>query len=202
MLGVLGAMAGTDRPHADAFEIVRPGLDVEREQVRWAADDPDGLRTDFDADDLYTDVRSCLAALRDGGRRVVIAGNQPPQARAALEAMGLDVDEILISDELGVEKPDPAFFSAVVVACGVEPARIAYVGDRLDNDVIPAGRAGMRTVLLRRGPVGVPPRRATRGGASRHRHRLARRPAAAPRRAVLRRALVGSTVRRAHSSAG
>ena len=68
--------------------------------------------------------------------------------------MGLDVDEILISDELGVEKPDPAFFSAVVVACGVEPARIAYVGDRLDNDVIPAGRAGMRTVLLRRGPWG------------------------------------------------
>ena len=154
MLGVLGAMAGTDRPHADAFEIVRPGIDIEREQVRWAADDPDGLRTDFDADDLYTDVRPCLTALRDGGRRVVIAGNQPLQARAALEAMGLDVDEILISDELGVQKPDSAFFAAVVGACGVEPARIAYVGDRLDNDVLPAGRAGMRTVLLRRGPWG------------------------------------------------
>ncbi len=154
MLGVLGAMAGADRPHADAFEIVRPGLDVDAEQTRWAADDPDGLRTDFDGDDLYADVRPCLAALRGAGRRVVIAGNQPPQARAALEAMALDVDEILISDELGVQKPEPGFFAAVIAACGVEPARIAYVGDRLDNDVIPAGRAGMRTVLLRRGPWG------------------------------------------------
>jgi FMN phosphatase YigB (HAD superfamily) len=33
-------------------------------------------------------------------------------------------------------------------------AEIAYVGDRLDNDVMPARRAGMRTVLLRRGPWG------------------------------------------------
>ena len=84
----------------------------------------------------------------------MIAGNQPPEARAALEAMQLDVDAILISDELGAQKPSAAFFAAVAEAAGVEPSEIAYVGDRLDNDVLPARRAGMRTVLLRRGPWG------------------------------------------------
>ena len=34
------------------------------------------------------------------------------------------------------------------------PEEIAYVGDRLDNDVLPAADAGMRPILLRRGPWG------------------------------------------------
>ncbi|MGI9052066.1 MAG: HAD family hydrolase [Ilumatobacteraceae bacterium] len=154
MLGVLGAMAALDRPHADAFSIVRPGIDVDAELARWHVDDPGGLRAGFDGDDLYDDVRAALSAVRRSGRQVIFAGNQPPEARAALQAMGLDVDSILISDELGVEKPDPAFFAAVAAVAGLPPARIAYVGDRLDNDVLPARRAGMRTVLLRRGPWG------------------------------------------------
>jgi HAD superfamily hydrolase (TIGR01549 family) len=154
MLGVLGAMAALDRPHRDAFEIVSPGLDVDGEMARWRDDDPAGKRVNFDADDLYPDVRPCFAGLHRAGMRVIIAGNQPPQARAALEAMDLGADEILISDELGLEKPSPEFFGAVAAAAAVAPAAIAYVGDRLDNDVLPARDAGMRTVLLRRGPWG------------------------------------------------
>ena len=42
----------------------------------------------------------------------------------------------------------------MVDVAGVAPDAIAYVGDRLDNDVLPARRAGMRTVLLERGPWG------------------------------------------------
>jgi FMN phosphatase YigB (HAD superfamily) len=34
------------------------------------------------------------------------------------------------------------------------PERIAYVGDRLDNDVLPARAAGMVAVHVRRGPWG------------------------------------------------
>lgn len=36
----------------------------------------------------------------------------------------------------------------------VEPAGVAYVGDRVDNDVLPAKAAGMFAVLVRRGPWG------------------------------------------------
>lgn len=153
-LGVLGGCAALDRPHRHAFDLVRPGLDVDAEIARWAQDDPDGLRENFDADDLYDDVRSGLAALRDAGYAVVVAGNQPPQARAALEAMDLPVDSIRTSDEWGVEKPDPRFFAAVADLTGLPPSDIAYVGDRLDNDVLPAADAGMQPILIRRGPWG------------------------------------------------
>ena len=153
-LGLIGACAATDRPLQDAFQIARPGIDLAAEIARWAVDDPDDLRENFDADDLYDDVRPGLAALRDAGFAVVVAGNQPPQARAALEAMNLPVDSIRTSDEWGVQKPDPRFFAAVTDLTGVPPSGIAYVGDRLDNDVLPAADAGMRPVLIRRGPWG------------------------------------------------
>jgi len=38
---------------------------------------------------------------------------------------------------------------------GAAPEQIAYVGDRVDNDVLPARRAGMLAVHLPRGPWGV-----------------------------------------------
>lgn len=157
-LGVLGGCAALDLSHRHAFEMVRPDLDVPAEIERWAADDPTGLRENFDADDLDPDVREALAALRAAGLAVVIAGNQPPQARAALEAMDLPVDAIRTSDEWAVQKPDPRFFTRVTELVteltGVPATEIAYVGDRLDNDVLPAADAGMMPILIRRGPWG------------------------------------------------
>ncbi len=154
LLGLIGAMAATDRPLADAFQLIRPGLLLEDEISAWELEDPDGLRVNFDADDLYPDVRDGLSALRSAGYRLIIAGNQPVQARDALAAMDLPVESIHTSDGWGVAKPDPAFFDKVTAVAGCPPADILYVGDRLDNDVLPAGRAGMRTALLRRGPWG------------------------------------------------
>jgi HAD superfamily hydrolase (TIGR01549 family) len=153
-LGVLGGCAALDLSYRDAFEMLRPGLDLEAEIARWVRDDPDGLRNGFDADDLYPDVRPALTQLRTAGFDVVIAGNQPPEARAALEAMDLPASAIRTSDEWGVQKPDPGFFARVAELSGVAPDEIAYVGDRLDNDVLPAADAGMRPILLRRGPWG------------------------------------------------
>jgi HAD superfamily hydrolase (TIGR01549 family) len=154
LLGALGAMAAAGRPHQDAFELFRPGIDLDVEIARWAIDEPSSLRVNFDADDLYPDVRDCFARLHAAGIGVVIAGNQPRQARDALVAMDLGVDRILISDEIGHHKPQPEFFLAVAETAGVAPAHVAYVGDRVDNDVLPARRAGMSPILIRRGPWG------------------------------------------------
>ena len=87
--------------------------------------------------------------------------------------MDLGADAILISANLGAEKPAPEFFAAVAAAAGCAPGEIVYVGDRLDNDVLPARRAGLRTVLLRRGPWGYLHAERARRRARRHRHRLA-----------------------------
>ncbi|MEV8636342.1 HAD family hydrolase [Streptosporangium sp. NPDC051023] len=154
MLGVLGGMAALGRSFEEAFQVLRPGFEVEAEQEAWRREDPEGLRVNFDADDLYPDVRPGLAALRGLGYELIIAGNQPPQAYDALAAMDLPVDSIHTSDGWGVAKPEPGFFAKVVAVSGREPGEILYVGDRLDNDVLPARAAGMRAALIRRGPWG------------------------------------------------
>ncbi|MDR0482337.1 MAG: HAD family hydrolase [Cellulomonadaceae bacterium] len=152
--GVLGGCIAEGKTLEETFEILVPGISIPDEEARWAVDEPESLRSGFDADDLYPDVRPALEALQAAGFRVVIAGNQPAEALASLQAMDLPCDVIANSSEIGVEKPDPAFFSAVAELAGVERYRISYIGDRLDNDVFPAMRAGMRPFLIRRGPFG------------------------------------------------
>jgi FMN phosphatase YigB (HAD superfamily) len=65
------------------------------------------------------------------------------------------VDFVGSSGRWGVEKPSPDFFQRVVAEAGRPAGEIAYVGDRVDNDVLPAKRAGMFAVHVRRGPWGV-----------------------------------------------
>jgi HAD superfamily hydrolase (TIGR01549 family) len=153
-IGVLGGVAAQGRSHREVFEFFRPGFDLQLELERWRADDPDGLRSGFDGDDLYADVRPTFSRLGEMGKRVVIAGNQPSAARESLEALELGADAILVSAEVGVEKPSPGFFEKVSEAVGVKAGDILYVGDRVDNDVLPAKASGMQTALIRRGPWG------------------------------------------------
>jgi HAD superfamily hydrolase (TIGR01549 family) len=125
-----------------------------REALRWLRADRD-LDGGFDAADLYPDALPALRALRERGLTVGLAGNQPQAAEAALAALGLPVDVVVSSASLGVAKPDPAFFARLVDLVGLPAAEIAYVGDRVDNDVVPAADAGLVAIHLRRGPWGV-----------------------------------------------
>ncbi|WP_135451753.1 HAD family hydrolase [Mycobacterium sp. DL99] len=71
-----------------------------------------------------------------------------------LRAGGLEADFVAPSAVWGVAKPNPEFFVRLISEAGVPAESILYVGDRLDNDVLPARAAGMRTVFVRRGPWG------------------------------------------------
>lgn len=133
------------------FEIFRPDLDFSR--VRHMRAEM-GWRYGFEPSDLYPDVRDSLTELRARGFKVLIAGNQPKESEAALHALNLPADFIASSAGWGVAKPDPGFFEKVIEAAGMPAENIAYVGDRVDNDVVPARAAGMTAVFLRRGPWG------------------------------------------------
>jgi FMN phosphatase YigB (HAD superfamily) len=148
----LGAAVERDLPLLEMFRMVRPDREPEDLLRERARDQPDH---GFSVRDLYPDAGPCLNGLRRDGLRVGIAGNQPRRAEAVLRDSGLAHDWLVISEVLGIEKPDPAFFSQLCRISGLEPERIAYVGDRVDNDVIPAAHAGMVAVHLRRGPWGV-----------------------------------------------
>ena len=97
-----------------------------------------------------------LGAARRGLRVSVIA-NQPTERGCASCAPSAWTPRCMaMSEEMGVAKPDAAFFvRALELMGGPDPGDVAYVGDRPDNDVRPAAAAGMRAVWLRRGPWGV-----------------------------------------------
>ena len=102
---------------------------------------------------LYGDVVPALEGLRDQGYRLGVIANQPTQVRTALERDGLvPYFEVWgVSEDLGLQKPDPALFVHALRTAGVDPGRAVMVGDRLDYDVRPAKASGMRTVWLLRG---------------------------------------------------
>jgi FMN phosphatase YigB (HAD superfamily) len=108
----------------------------------------------YSTDDLYPDALDCLERVRAAGLFVGIAGNQSAALEDWARAIALPVDVVTGSASLGVRKPDPAFFGRLVGLAGVTADEVAYVGDRVDNDVLPAAAAGLVAVHLRRGPWG------------------------------------------------
>ena len=129
--------------------MVRPGIDLSAEwERRLAAGRADPLRPA----DFYPDAESCLRTLHAAGYRVGIVGNQPATTDALLEDLPVPLAIASSSQTWGVAKPNPAFFARVAAELALDPGEIAYVGDRLDNDVRPAAAAGMVAVFVRRGP--------------------------------------------------
>ena len=108
----------------------------------------------YDVADLYPDALACLEELRDLRLRVGIVGNQTDALERWAHESALPADVISSSASLGVRKPDTRFFAALVELARCEPNELVYVGDRVDNDVVPALAAGLRAVHVRRGPWG------------------------------------------------
>jgi FMN phosphatase YigB (HAD superfamily) len=146
----IGAAIATRQPHHRAFDDVRPGFRFAEEVARR---DAAGVGWQLDATDLYADALPALAALRAAGYRLAVMANQPLAVDSFLAT--LPIDRHATSEGWGVGKPDPAFFARVMTEVGVTAERIAYVGDRVDNDVVPAKAAGMTAIHIRRGPWGV-----------------------------------------------
>jgi HAD superfamily hydrolase (TIGR01662 family) len=148
---VLGSVISARKDLLGAFEMIKPGFDFAAERV---AKEVAGLNSTRRAEDLYPDAAPCIEHLVELGYRVALAGNQPVSIEAMLGELALPVEFVASSERWGVVKPSPAFFERVVEEAGISAEHIAYVGDRLDNDVLPARQAGMFSVFIRRGPWG------------------------------------------------
>src|SRR5262249_17408349 len=86
--------------------------------------------------------------------RLCCVANQPAQARELLRRQGFEryLEHVLLDTVVGASKPDPGIFHQALARMQARPEEVVFVGDRLDNDVVPARRLGMRTVWLRRTP--------------------------------------------------
>jgi HAD superfamily hydrolase (TIGR01509 family) len=136
LMGVLGGLAARGEHHDRVWDL----LGIEPAASSWTSAE------------LYPDALAAIQGVRAHGVRVAAVGNTP----AATEELLREQVEVLGSMERwGVAKPDPAFFERIVSTLGLEAKEIAYVGDRVDNDVEPALAAGMVAVHVRRGPWGI-----------------------------------------------
>jgi HAD superfamily hydrolase (TIGR01549 family) len=148
----LGAVIERGEHHRQVFDYFAPGIDLTAEDAKRQAA---GKGYEIEPRDLYPDALPTLAALKAQGLKIGIAGNQPERADAALSRAGVTADYLASSARWGVEKPSLQFFAKLAEAAALPPSEIAYVGDRLDNDVLPALEAGLFAVFLVRGPWGI-----------------------------------------------
>jgi HAD superfamily hydrolase (TIGR01549 family) len=153
------ALAGSRWP---AFEVVRETLSANECAVLW--------------DETAREVRrrfSELSPLIAGAREVVerlareyhlgLLANQGTECRNWLAELGvLDHFEVVVfAEEVGSPKPEPAIFRSALEMAGAPAAECLMVGDRLDNDIVPAAGLGMLTAWVRW------PRREAKGWAPR-----------------------------------
>ncbi len=135
--------------HREVFQAFDPQFDLAAARnERSKRGDPDKLHTN----DLYPDALSSIRALSLAGINVGVAGNQPVATSRIIGELDAPIDLIGMSEEWAVQKPDPAFFRKLIDFTDAEPGAIAYVGDRIDNDVLPAVAAGMMAIQIKRGP--------------------------------------------------
>ena len=103
-------------------------------------------------EELYPDTVKCLEALEKKYHLGIIA-NQIHGAEKRLEGMGIRryFDLIVTSAEEGVAKPDPGIFRIALNRAGCAPEQAVMIGDRIDNDIVPAKQMGMKTVRIKQG---------------------------------------------------
>lgn len=98
-------------------------------------------------------IDDVLRWLHARGLKLGVVANQPQRKIEVLGRAGLAryFTDLQMSEGIGRRKPDPEIFRHVCRALAVEPAQCVMVGDRIDNDIMPANRLGMTTIQLRAG---------------------------------------------------
>jgi putative hydrolase of the HAD superfamily len=102
---------------------------------------------------LFDDALPCVADLRERGLRIgLITNNESEHQRDKIRRTGLEglFDAVIISDEVGVAKPNARIFEHALAALDVAPGEAMHVGDNLAADARGARDAGMCGVWLDR----------------------------------------------------
>jgi HAD superfamily hydrolase (TIGR01549 family) len=158
--------------HADVM-LGRVPIEVARRErfrrllAACGADAPDDLARDLAATyrDAYREARravagaaALLSALRDHGARLgIVSNNLLDEQREKLRTCALEsfVDALVVSEEVGVSKPDAEIFRVALDRLECVPAHAVMIGDSWDADIVGARAAGIRAVWFN--PVGATP---------------------------------------------
>lgn len=101
---------------------------------------------------LYSETEVCLRELSEKYNIGVIA-NQSPGTEKRLKEFGIlkYIKLVIASAEEGVAKPDKRIFEIALNRANCKPQHAVMVGDRIDNDIVPAKELGMKTIWIKQG---------------------------------------------------
>lgn len=103
---------------------------------------------------LYNDVPNTLKRLRDMSIKTAIITDGIP-IKQYEKILRLDIDDLIdlvvITDEIGIRKPNPQLFSYFLQKFKVKGYETIYVGDNVIKDIIPAKQNNIQSVYIHRG---------------------------------------------------
>ena len=126
-------------------QLISDLLDLERDFSEWGVE-------------LYEDSLPVVRELRARGMKTALISNCSHSTRPIVDRLGItaEFDEILLSFEVKVHKPDPGIYREALRRLGdVEPARAVFVDDQpayCDG----AAAIGIETYLIDRSGDGTP----------------------------------------------
>lgn len=118
--------------------------DVFKHQRKWSNQNPQPLNSGMKE----------VLKLLSKSYMLALAGNVPSSVRDVLDGHGVlkYFTQTDVSEDIGLWKPDPRFFEHILRKLGVSTQEAIMIGDRLDNDIIPAKLLGMKAILVKTGP--------------------------------------------------
>ncbi|MDD3362071.1 MAG: HAD family hydrolase [Hespellia sp.] len=101
---------------------------------------------------LYSGVGEMIERIRKQMKVGIITDGRPEGQRAKIKALGLQVDKVIVTDELGgveYRKPNPLAFVKMQKAFDIPFKKMIYVGDNLSKDFIAPEKLKMKYIYLR-----------------------------------------------------
>jgi len=91
---------------------------------------------------------SALKIIVENTNTAIITNGATQVQKAKIEKTGLDkiFDMVIISDEVGVSKPDPKIFNIALQNLNIKPEEALFVGDNLENDINGCQKAGLKGI--------------------------------------------------------
>jgi putative hydrolase of the HAD superfamily len=101
---------------------------------------------------LFPETQAVLQELRSNYKLGLLTNGAPDLQREKIEHCHLAhyFDAIVVSGELGIGKPDPAVFTAILNDLVVSPQTAVMVGDSLRRDILGASRSGLKALWINR----------------------------------------------------
>ena len=150
---------GVASPSAQGQEITRTEIAVDSAKVNSFPIKAAAVYYGFEipkwpkeSEQLYPDTQKILKTLSQKYKLGIIA-NQSAETQERMDNWNISkyFDVVAASAELGFAKPDLRIFQFALERANCNPENAVMIGDRLDNDMVPAKKLGMKTVWVRQG---------------------------------------------------